>query len=314
MERTDSTYAAAATLGCYDIACLDFEVADISGADPFLSACGLAVRLESGVVSAFAGGSDHGCLRIVAGRRKRLARIAFAAFPQDIAPLRARAIAAGHHPIEDDAGRIVLRGPDGVEVEIVGRERARRMAAVPPVAGRPASRSRTPSPDPLRLSHVAIFTSDVDRALDFYTRILGLGLSDRSGDALAFLHAPHGSDHHVLGLVKSHGPGVHHYSFDMGTIDAIGLRAKLAAGQGYHEGWGFGRHVLGSNYFHYIRDPWGSHAELTAGLDQIAVNSGWQARDHAAEDAFYLWGPPPPAGFIDNPERAGIPGHDAIAA
>ncbi|MDB5687673.1 MAG: metapyrocatechase, partial [Rhizorhabdus sp.] len=74
------------------------------------------------------------------------------------------------------------------------------------------------------------------------------------------------------------------------------------AERGYDQGWGMGRHVLGSNIFHYVRDPWGSHAELTAGLEYIAADADWVAGDHAAHDAFYLWGPPPPPGFIDNPE------------
>lgn len=37
----------------------------------------------------------------------------------------------------------------------------------------------------------------------------------------------------------------------------IGLGAKQMADEVYTRGWGLGRHVLGSNYFHYIRDPWG---------------------------------------------------------
>ena len=35
-------------------------------------------------------------------------------------------------------------------------------------------------------------------------------LSDRSGPGIAFLHSPHGSDHHLIALAKSDGPGLHH--------------------------------------------------------------------------------------------------------
>lgn len=167
---------------------------------------------------------------------------------------------------------------------------------------RAPSRSAAPKAYPLALSHLAIFVSDVELALAFYVEVVGLRLSDRCGSTLAFLHGPHGSGHHLLALVKSDGPGLHHYSFEMGTIDAIGIRAASMAERGYAAGWGMGRHVLGSNFFHYVRDPWGSHAELTTGLDFIAEDTDWIAHDHPAQDAFYLWGPPPPPGFIDNPE------------
>ena len=61
-----------------------------------------------------------------------------------------------------------------------------------------------------------------------------------------------------------------------------------------------GRHVLGSNYFHYIRDPWGSYAEYSCDIDYIPVTQDWQAADQPAEDSFYLWGPNPPEDFAKN--------------
>ena len=78
---------------------------------------------------------------------------------------------------------------------------------------------------------------------------------------IAFMHAVHGSDHHVIAFVKSDGPGLHHLSWDVGSINDIGLGAMQMADRGFSAGWGLGRHVLGSNYFHYVRDPWGSYAE-----------------------------------------------------
>ena len=89
--------------------------------------------------------------------------------------------------------------------------------------------------------------------------MLGLRLSDRSGDLIAFMHGIHGSDHHMIAFVKSDGPGLHHLSWDVGSINDIGVGASHMAEKGFAYGWGLGRHVLGSNYFHYIRDPWGSY-------------------------------------------------------
>ena len=62
--------------------------------------------------------------------------------------------------------------------------------------------------------------------------------------------------------------------------------------------------MLGSNYFHYVRDPWGSYSEYSSDIDYIPVNHDWQAGDHSADDAFYVWGPVPPADFAFNYETA----------
>ena len=69
----------------------------------------------------------------------------------------------------------------------------------------------------------------------------------------------------------------------MSGIDDIGLGAMHMAGKGYSKGWGLGRHVLGSNYFHYVRDPWGSYAEYSCDIDYIPAEQNWQAGSHAPE-------------------------------
>ena len=51
---------------------------------------------------------------------------------------------------------------------------------------------------------------------------------------------------------------------------------------GYAAGWGFGRHVLGSNYFHYVRDPWGSYCEYSAGMDYVPCGVNWEPTDSVA--------------------------------
>ena len=57
---------------------------------------------------------------------------------------------------------------------------------------------------PRRLSHLLMFASDVPASIAFYRDVLGLRLSDHSGDGIAFLHGAHGSDHHLIALAKSH--------------------------------------------------------------------------------------------------------------
>jgi hypothetical protein len=72
--------------------------------------------------------------------------------------------------------------------------------------------------------------------------------------------------------------------------------------RGWQPGWGFGRHVIGSNFFYYIRDPWGSLAEYFYDLDQIPETCAWEPRDFPAADSLYSWGPPVPADFGENKE------------
>jgi catechol 2,3-dioxygenase len=130
---------------------------------------------------------------------------------------------------------------------------------------------------------------------------MGLRLSDRPRSG-GFMHGIHGSDHHMLALVKSSAPGFHHCSWDVSSINDIGLGAMRMADKGYTKGWGLGRHVLGSNYFHYVRDPWGSFSEYSCDIDYIPKDERWPAADHKPEDSFYLWGPDVPREFTINYE------------
>ena len=98
------------------------------------------------------------------------------------------------------------------------------------------------------------------------------------------MHGIHGSDHHLLALVKSSAPGFHHCSWDVASINDIGLGAMRMHDKGWTKGWGLGRHVLGSNYFHYVRDPWGSFSEYSCDIDYIPKDERWPAADHKPEE------------------------------
>ena len=89
----------------------------------------------------------------------------------------------------------------------------------------------------------------------------------------------------------------------MPSIDALGLGSQQMAQAGYAQGWGVGRHVLGSNYFRYVRDPWGSFAEYSFDIDFVEPGAQWPSADHPGEDSLYVWGPDVPADFIVNHEQ-----------
>jgi catechol 2,3-dioxygenase-like lactoylglutathione lyase family enzyme len=133
-----------------------------------------------------------------------------------------------------------------------------------------------------------MFTSDVMRSVAFYRDVLGLRPVRPLADIIAFMHGAHGSDHHMLAFAKSDGPGLHHSSWTCRRSTPWASAWSRWRG-GYTEGWGVGRHVIGSNYFRYIRDPWGSFAEYSADIDYIPPDVEWPAADHPPEDSFYVW-------------------------
>ena len=104
----------------------------------------------------------------------------------------------------------------------------------------------------------------------------------------------------MIAFVKSDGPGLHHLSWDVPSINDIGLGASYMADKGFQKGWGLGRHVLGSNFFHYIRDPWMSMAEYFCDIDYIPGDMKWKPTNYPVEDSLYVWGPKTPDDFGAN--------------
>jgi catechol 2,3-dioxygenase len=205
-------------------------------------------------------------------------------------------------------GGFWVRDPDGHLVN-VRPEAGEAPPADPPLAlnspghiGRVAARGypEPGQPRPRRLGHVLLFTPNLQAQTDFYTGALGLRLSDRADGIIAFLRCT--TDHHNVGLLTSAGPGFHHGSFEVGSVDEIAMNALAMQQAGWQPGWGLGRHVIGSNFFYYIRDPWGSFAEYFHDLDYIPESCAWEPRDFPPDDALFRWGPPVPEDFGLNRE------------
>lgn len=300
-------------LGVHSVDTFNLTVPDLKIAENFYKAFGLDVREQGNGLSLYTKGHSHCWGRVSEGPAKKLSYISFGAFEDDMERMRTRLqehrIRQLDPPPGFESNGIWFRDPDGMLLEIRVAEKSSpnqksvviNESCLPGVQGSHA-RSAAPTVHPRRLAHILIFTSDVSRAVEFYGRVVGLRLSDRSGDGVAFMHGIHGSDHHMIALAKSNGPGLHHLSWDVGSIHEVGLGAMQMADKGFAAGWGLGRHVLGSNYFHYVRDPWGSWCEYSSDIDYIPSDHDWASGDHPAEDAFYVWGPTPPADFVTNHE------------
>jgi catechol 2,3-dioxygenase-like lactoylglutathione lyase family enzyme len=289
------------------------EVPDLPTAQAFYEAFGLDVKRQQGSLALHALGSDHCWGQLFSGAKKRLRHLCFGAYEQDMAAIERQLEAAGVSLLSAPAGEqeksLWFHDPDNNLIQIRAAAKVTpdgKESPVVPAAGvgtRGApNRQDTDKVRPNRLSHVLIFVTDVGRSIRFFEATLGLRLSDQSRDIVAFMHAPYGADHHTLAFVKSEGGGFHHCSWDVSGLDEVGLGAMQMAAAGWSRGWGVGRHVLGSNYFHYVRDPWGSYCEYSYDIDYIPASVDWQAEDHHPDDSLYLWGPDVPEDFAVNYE------------
>lgn len=299
-----------------------FSVPDLGTAKAYYAAFGLDVRETGGRLDLHTFGHPHRWGSVYAsGKPKKLEYLALGVYAEDFEPMRRHLQAKGAHFAEphrlaDTAGTWIT-DPDGNTLQIVVAEKSspddKAEAFGPLKAKTPRgtvvgpSRSSAQQVRPVRLTHALLFSTDVMRSVRFYTEMLGMRLSDHSGEGIAFLHGAHASDHHMIALAKSSGPGLHHTSWIVRGVDEIGLGMEQMRAAGYAKGWGVGRHVIGSNYFFYSQDPWGSFTEYSYDIDFIGADADWPEADHPPDDSFYLWGPNPPADFITNREAGEKP-------
>lgn len=293
------------------------EVPDIEPGIKFYTDAGLVAAVEGDVARLRCAGQDRDSIVLLGGApRKRLHHISLRADDLDGMAGRVQAsggaVVAAPDGFEDNG--LWIKDPHGMlihlseraadpeleqgslfEVNAPGRViRKRRSAMLPSASYNPAK--------PLRLGHILLFSPDVPESVRFVTEALGMGLADHAQDVIAFCCARKDSDHHVVAFAKSPGVGFHHASFQVHDPDEVGRggRALLAnAGRG---DWGFGRHTIGSNFFHYIQDPWGSWFEYYSDMDHIDDYALWQPTNYSMEDSLANWGPEVPDDFVHNYE------------
>lgn len=301
--------------GIHSVDHFALEVPSLEDAEKFFSTFGLRVTRQSNPahLELRASASDHVWGRIFSGPSKKMAYLSLRCYANELDGLLEQLKAKGAHQeigvpyanaegywFKDNDGNL-LQLKSGAKLTPNApspQKSTARRAAERGVLGR----SQTGPVHPRALSHLLMFSSDIDRSIAFYRDALGLRLSDRSEDAVAFMHGRHGSDHHLIAFAKSHAKGWHHSSWEMANLDEVGRGGERMRMAGYTQGWGTGRHVLGSNYFHYVRDPWGSFAEYSADIDYVPAGTVWPAGNYPPEDSLYLWGPELPPYFIDNTE------------
>jgi len=292
------------------------EVPDLAVGRKFYEDLGLEARNHRNCVTLRCTGRDQDQVVLIEGLRRQLHHISLGTNDDAVTELKASIQKSGtkllEPPPETPHKGLWFRDPEGTLVNVRAVEEKPWSAApewrinVPGKVCRRGKRGISPSDNqvkPYRLGHVMTFTTNLERQLYFYTQVLGMRLSDRSQDIVAFVHCRGGSDHHVLAFLSNVRPGFHHGSFEVANVDEVGLGGRRMISKGYRDGWGFGRHVIGSNFFHYIRDPWNSMAEYFCDIDYIPESTLWEPNDWPAESALYLWGPDVPKDFATNFEN-----------
>ncbi|AKC80636.1 dioxygenase [Xanthomonas arboricola] len=277
-------------------------------------------------------GRDQDQVRLMPGMKKRFSYVSFGTDEPGYAALLARLQAAEVATSDAQFGigeGVWFQDPHGDWIHVAVAESAPSHAPLPPEVNAPGryrrkgracdASTRAKKARPLRLGHIIKFSPDVDRSVDFYMNILGLKMSDRAGDVLAFLRGSAGGDHHIVAFAKSSHTGLHHMSFEVSDIDEIEIGAQTLLRAGYRDGFGLGRHVGGSNYFHYIRDPWDSLVEYFWDIDVIdADDDSWVPMNVTPEEVTAVWAAtPPPPEFVMNfeePDETDVQGHVGPAA
>lgn len=301
-----------------EAASVTLEVPSVEVGIKFYTDAGLEAHRTGSTVGLRCVGQRRDAIILLGGRpRKRLHHITLRADGLDA--IAARTPAAGGLVIEKpvdvlEAAGLWVRDPHGMLIHLIEASPEPSLPAALPfeinAPGRLIRKGRSsvlasakyPPVRPLRLGHVLVFSPDVPRSVSFVVDALGMGLADHAQDVIAFCCAKKDSDHHVVAFAKSPGVGFHHASFQVADPDEVGRGGRSLVQKAGKGDWGFGRHTIGSNFFHYIQDPWGSWFEYYSDMDYIEDYALWSPTNYAMVDSLASWGPALPADFVHNYE------------
>lgn len=131
----------------------------------------------------------------------------------------------------------------------------------------------------VKLGHVVLNCSDIDRSVRFYTEILGFQVSDIYPDDMVpggMVFMRFNEDHHgvaLVGSMKSASPNVelNHMAFEVATLDEVILARNHLRKNGVTIDFE-GRRRAGVQIAVEFRDPDGHRLEIYWGLDRIEAD------------------------------------------
>jgi hypothetical protein len=143
---------------------------------------------------------------------------------------------------------------------------------------------------PRKLGHVVLGSTNQPASQEFFVNGIGFKISDLIKDAGGFLRCS--TDHHNLLVIKAPAQFLHHTSWQVPDVDAVGEAAlKMIEKDEDRNVWGLGRHYVGSNFFWYLKDPAGNFSEYYADMDVIDNDAEWTPEVWEGQYAHYYWAP-----------------------
>jgi catechol 2,3-dioxygenase-like lactoylglutathione lyase family enzyme len=299
-----------------------FEREDLQAAAAFLTAFGLVPVSETPGSLHFRGTGPSPSVYIV----RRAPRARFVGFGLTVATrgeietLARLPGACRPHAFEGPGGGlcVTLADPAGFTVEVVhGRaevaplpERAPLTSNSPRAHARIDATLRLPNTPPsvIKLGHVVLEVSELQKACAFYTQCFGFIPSDvqvlpDGSPGVVFLRLDLGdtpADHHTLALAQGIAPRLGHTAYELVDADAVAVGERVLRERGFEHAWGVGRHILGSQVFDYWYDPAGDKHEHYCDGDVFTASVPMGVHPLSRE-GMAQWGPPMPRSFTRPP-------------
>jgi catechol 2,3-dioxygenase-like lactoylglutathione lyase family enzyme len=118
-----------------------------------------------------------------------------------------------------------------------------------------------------KLGHVAYFTPDLAKTMDFYGNVLGFKVSDWIGDYFVFMRC--NPDHHTVNFLKGDVAKMHHIAFELANFEQMKIACDILAKKKIDLSWGPVRHGPGHNISIYYRETDDQIIELFTELDRM---------------------------------------------
>ena len=179
-----------------------------------------------------------------------------------------------------------------------------------------------------KLGHFGYTTSNFEATCAWYQKLFNFvptdvlyAPGDPSLDVATFFRLDRGkifTDHHCFLIARGdsmagseHHTSVHHSSFEVEDIDTQFMGHQWLKQKGHELVWGIGRHVHGSQVFHYWYDP--SHFIIEHYADgDVANEDVGVSRAEAGNMA--VWGPPVPEIWGSKPQETAAPQPVAVVS
>ena len=317
-----------------DLAWLEFEKPDLSGAEAFARAFGFIVTHRS-ADELLLRGTDTGtsCVLVRRGAQSRFCGVAFKAQDEiDVLRLADRTNSPTRGLPESLGGvSVELTDPSGTPVKVVAG-----MRDLPELPGqqphlfnfghdlRRMNGTQRPPRQPAaiqRLGHVVLQSTRYIEALNWYLDHLGLIVSDflyypgqrQRGPTMSFIRCDRGSiptDHHTLAMALGPANRYVHSAYQVSDLDALAAGGEFLNDSGYSRSWGIGRHIQGSQLFDYWRDPEGFLMEHYADGDMFdnTLEPGWAP---FTASGLAQWGPRATKDFLGTDPKSAR--HEAVS-